>query len=653
MIDFRVPTPAEITEAQEKAIAQAEAILDELLAVPEGQRTFANTMLRLEDASDLLEQAHGRYGFMSYVAEAKEVRDAADSLREAIEKYENDLAFREDVYQAVLDFSKTAEAAGLTGEAKRLLDWTLRDYRRLGFDLPKEQRERVKALKARLIELDLAFQRNIDTYEDQIWVTREELAGLPEAYIGRLRSEQRDGQTYYRVSLDYPELHPFLDNAESEELRKELLIKSYRKGGEENVRTLEEAISIRDELARLLGYESWAAYVLEIRMAKTPDRVREFLSDLKEKVEPKRLKDMEGLVQAKREHTGNDSAVLNLWDWRFYHNYLLKTRYAVNDFEVAKYFPLDAVLEGLFNVYQTLMGVRFEAIEPANAWHEDVRLFRIVDAAEEREIAFFFMDLHPRPNKYGHAAAFTLRGGRRLPDGSYQKPVSAIVANFTKPSADQPSLLRHTEVETLFHEFGHILHQTLTTAERLRFSGTRTERDFVEAPSQMLEHWVWRADVLAAFSRHYETGEPLPQDLLERMIAAKNLDSAVFTVRQLYFAELDYAYHSGGHDKDTTAIMRELHPISGFEAPEGTYWQAGFSHLFGYDAGYYGYKWSEVFADDMFTRFEAEGPMNAALGLEYRRKVLEPGGSIDGDVMVRDFLGREPNSDAFLKNLGL
>jgi thimet oligopeptidase len=652
MTDFRVPTPAEIERAQQETLERADAIVAEVVAAKE-HPTFANTLLRLEDAGDLLEQAHGRYGFMSYVAEAKEAREAADTLREALEKYENELGFREDLYEAVVAFSRTPEAQSLTGDAKRLLEWTLRDYRRDGFELPPEKRARVKELKSRLIELGLAFQRNIDTYEDQIWVTREELAGLPDAYIERLRSEERDGQNYYRVSLDYPELHPFLDNAESEELRKEMLIKSYRRGGAENVGFLEEAIGVRDELATLLGYDSWAAYVLELRMAKAPARVREFLTDLREKVEPKRLKDMEGLQQAKREHTRDQDAEVDLWDWRFYHNYLLKTRYAVNDFEVAKYFPLDAALQGLFDVYQTLLGVRFEPVEPANAWHEDVRLYRIVDQADGREIAHFFMDLFPRANKYSHAAAFTLRGGRRLPDGSYQQPISAIVANFTKPTTSQPSLLRHTEVETLFHEFGHILHQTLTRSDRLRFSGTRTERDFVEAPSQMLEHWVWNAEVLGSFSRHYETGEPLPKELLDSMIAAKNLDSGLFTVRQLYFGELDYAYHSGGGGKDTTGLAKELHTISGFDAPEDTHWQTGFSHLFGYDAGYYGYKWSEVFADDMFTRFEAAGPLSQDLGLEYRQKILERGGSVDGDVMLREFLGREPSYDAFLKNLGL
>jgi Zn-dependent oligopeptidase len=231
--------------------------------------------------------------------------------------------------------------------------------------------------------------------------------------------------------------------------------------------------------------------------------------------------------------------------------------------------------------------------------------------------------------------------------------VSAIVANFTKPTASQPSLLRHGEVVVLWHEFGHILHQTLTRAARGRFSGTQTERDFVEAPSQMLEHWCWEPDVLAGFARHHRSGEPLPQTTVEAMVAAKNLDSGVFTLRQLYFASLDFAYHSPGFDGDTTRVTEELHEITGFPFTPGTHFESGFGHLFGYDAGYYGYLWSQVFGDDMYTHFEAAGALDPAVGAEYRRTVLEPGGSIDGMEMVRGFLGREPNNNAFLRGLGL
>jgi thimet oligopeptidase len=653
MIDFSVPSAAEIETAERETLDGAEAVVQEIVSVAAGSRTFANTLLRLEDVADLLERAQGRFGFMSYVAEDADVRASADHLREALDKYEVSLGFRDDLYAAVMAFAATDEGRELQGEDKRLLDWTLRDFRRNGFGLPAERRQRVQALRERLVEIEVEFQRNIDTWDDALLVTRDELAGLPDSFVQGLRTEQRDGNTLYRVSLDYPEMYPFLDNAESEAARRELMLKNYRKGGDANVRLLEEAIAARDELAGLLGYPSWAAYVLELRMARTPPAVSDFLADLRSRIGPKLQRDLEAMGEAKRGHTRDASAEVQLWDWRFYHNYLLKTRYAVDDFEVAKYFPLDAALGGLFGTMERLFGLRFEPVADALAWHPDVRLFRVEDARDGRVLAHFFMDLFPRPNKYGHAAAFTLVGGRGLSDGTYQQPVSAIVANFTRPAATTPSLLRHGEVETLFHEFGHILHQTLTAARRLRFSGTRTERDFVEAPSQMLEHWVWRPEVLASFSRHVETGEPLPPALLEAMIAAKNLDSGVFAMRQLYFAELDLAYHNQGAFKDTTAIARDLHPVSGFQAPPDTHWQSGFGHLFGYDAGYYGYKWSEVFADDMFVRFEAAGPLDSDLGLEYRRKVLEPGGSVDGDELVRGFLGREPNSEAFLRNLGL
>jgi thimet oligopeptidase len=430
-----------------------------------------------------------------------------------------------------------------------------------------------------------------------------------------------------------------------------LFTKEQRKGGDGNVEVLERAIALRNEAATLLGYDSWAAYRVEIRMAKQRGNVDSFLGDLRKRVAVKAASDMEGLQEAKKAHTGSEA--LNIWDWRFYHNQLLKTRYAVDEFEVAKYFPLDACIDGLFAVTQKLLGVRYEPAPEAPRWLPDVQAFDVYDTDGTEPFARFYMDLFPRPNKYGHAAAFTLRRGRALADGTYQKPVSAIVANFTKPTPTQPSLLRHSEVVTFFHEFGHILHQTLTRARRARFSGTATERDFVEAPSQMLEHWCWEPDVLASFSRHHETGEPLPKGLLDSMIAAKNLDSGVTTLRQLFFATLDFTYHAPGFHGDTTRAVEDLHAITGFPFTPGTHFQSGFGHLFGYDAGYYGYLWSHVFGDDMYTRFEASSPLDPGTGAEYRTAVLERGGSVDGDELVRSFLGREPNNEAFLRGLGL
>ena len=637
-------TPEEVTRACEEAIAACDSAVDAIVATRDGERTFANTLGALEAATDGVGQASGQYAFMAYVADNGDVRDAARASEERIDKYFVDLSFREDLYAATKAYAGRGEA--LEGEEARLLEYELRDYRRNGFELPEAERARVRALSDELVSLGVEFQKNISEWDDGILVTREDLSDLPDAFIDSLRREEVEGETRYRVSLDYPELFPFMGKARSSALRRELFSKEQVKGGDANVAVLERALAARREMAGLLGYDSWASYAHEVCMSKERDRVTAFLADLRERVSVKAEADLALMAEVK-------GGPVDIWDWRYCHDQLLQTRYAVDDFEVAQYFPLDACLEGLFAVCQQLLGVHFEARPDAPVWHEDVQAFDVYEADGNEAFARFYMDLFPRPNTFGHAAAFTLRSGRLLPDGSYQKPVSAIVANFTKPSADAPSLLRHSEVETLFHEFGHILHQTLTRATYSRFSGTRTERDFVEAPSQMLEHWVWDREVLASFTRHHETGEPLPDSLLDSMLAAKTLSSGITTLRQLYFSHLDQAYHAPGFQGDSTAATEELHEITSFPYTPGTHFQSGWGHLFGYDARYYGYLWSHVFGDDMFTRFEGAGLLNPDLGAEYRRTVLERGGSVDGDQLVRDFLGREPNSDAFLRGLGL
>ena len=637
-------TPEEVTRACEDAIAACDAGVDAIVATPDGERTFANTLGALEAATDGVGQASGQYAFMAYVADNGDVRDAARDAEERIDKYFVDLSFREDLFAAIKAYAGRGEA--LEGEEARLLEYELRDYRRNGFELAQRERARVRELSDELVSLGVEFQKNISEWDGGILVTREDLSDLPDAFIDSLRREEVEGETRYRVSLDYPELFPFMGKARSSELRRELFAKEQVKGGDANVAVLERALAARREMAELLGYDSWASYAHEVCMSKERDRVTAFLADLRERVSVKAEADLALMAEVK-------GGPVDIWDWRYCHDQLLQTRYAVDDFEVAQYFPLDACLEGLFTVCQRLLGVRFEARPDAPVWHEDVQAFDVYEAEGDEAFARFYMDLFPRPNTFGHAAAFTLRSGRLLPDGSYQKPVSAIVANFTKPSADAPSLLRHSEVETLFHEFGHILHQTLTRATYSRFSGTRTERDFVEAPSQMLEHWVWDREVLASFTRHHETGEPLPDSLLDSMLAAKTLSSGITTLRQLYFSHLDQAYHAPGFGGDSTAATEELHEITSFPYTPGTHFQSGWGHLFGYDARYYGYLWSHVFGDDMFTRFEGAGLLNAGLGAEYRRTVLERGGTVDGDQLVRDFLGREPNSDAFLRGLGL
>lgn len=650
LVDYAALTPETLAAACESAIARCDEAMAAIVAIPDRERTFANTLLALEEAASAVGQASGTYAFLANVSPNDPLREMARHWDEELDKYMVGLSFREDLYAAVRAFAATPEARSLTGEDARLLEHELRDYRRNGFELAPEQRARVREIFDRLVALDVEFRKAIDEWDDGIVVRRADLAGLPESWIEGLTKVEQEGEQRYRVSLDYPEFFPFMSNAESEGLRRELFTKEQRKGGDENVIRLEEAIRLRNEAAQLLGYDSWAAYKTETRMAKRRETVDAFLADLFVKVNRKAAIDFEGMRAAKQSHAGSED--VEIWDWRFYHNQLMKTRYAIDEFEVAQYFPLDACLDGLFSVTQQMLGVRYVARPEAATWHPDVKAFDVYDAEGSEPFARFYMDLFPRPNKYGHAAAFTLRQGRELADGSYQKPISAIVANFTKPSATQPSLMRHSEVTTLFHEFGHILHQTLTRARRARFSGTATERDFVEAPSQMLEHWCWEPEVVAGFSRHHVSGEPLPKKLLDSLIEAKNLDSGIINLRQLYFAFLDFTYHSPGFGGDTTKVAEDLHHITGFPFTRGTHFQSGFGHLFGYDAGYYGYLWSHVFGDDMYTRFEHTGPLDATTGQSYRKNILERGGTVDGDELVRSFLGREPNNEAFLRGLG-
>lgn len=653
LVDFASLTPAAVEAAARRAMERADAATRRIAAIPPANRTYANTLLALEDAADGIVSTSGTHAFMAFVSADDALRDSARHWDQELDKYMVGLAFNEDLYRSLKEFAETPEAQTLQGEDARFLERELRDFRRNGFDLPADVRAALRAKFDRLVELGTTFRQAIDDWDDGIIVDREALRGLPEAWVANLKTVDVDGATKYRVSLDYPEYFPFMSNCPDPELRRELFLKEQTKAGPANIARLEEAIRVRTEIAQLLGYDSWASYVIETRMAKTREAVVRFLDDLRTKVARKAERDLAAMSELKRRETGDGT--VHPWDWRYYHNLQLRTQFAVDEFEIAQYFPLDACLEGLFAITQSMMGVTYREVPGAPRWHPDVRTYDIYDADSESDtpIARFHMDLFPRPNKYGHAAAFTMRRGRELDDTTYQRPVSAIVANFTKPGADRPSLLRHQEVITLFHEFGHILHQTLTKARRARFAGTATERDFVEAPSQMLEHWCWEPEVLGSFSRHYETGEPLPTRLLEAMVAARNLNSGITTLRQILFASLDMAYHSPGFDGDTTATLARLHDISGFPYTPGTHFQSGFGHLFGYDAGYYGYLWSHVFGDDMYTLFEQRGPLNREVGAHYRRTILERGGSVDGDELVRSFLGREPNNEAFLRNLGL
>lgn len=649
MYSYTNITAEEIAKGTDSAIDEARGVLDEAVA-PKDERTFVNTLMPVDRIGDILSHAFARYAFMGYVHPDAGVRKAGNDAQEKLNNFGVEMIFRDDLNTAVKEYAETAEAASLEGEKARFLEFLLRDLRRAGHELDPEVRANVKEKTQRLVELGVRFQNNIDEWSDHILVTNDELEGLPRSFAESLETDEETGKL--KVTLDYPHLLPFTENAKRRDLREELSRKFNTQAVEANRPILEEAIRIRDEIANAFGLPSWAHYQLEERMAKTPEAIFEFYERLVPPLSEQGRADVGEMAALLKEEAGDDT--VQVWDWRYYDTLQRKTDYGVDPFEVAAYFPLDSVLNGMFELVQETFGLTFKEENASDAWHPDVRLFSMSDSATGEHLAHFYLDLFPREGKFGHAAEFPLIMSRRLEDGSYQNPVCAMVANFTKPTKSAPSLLQHSEVETLFHEFGHVLHQNLGRTETARFSGTNVERDFVEAPSQIMQHWVWRAEVLKKFARHHETGEPIPDSLVDKLVEARQLNIAVHQLRQLQFGWLDQEIHKSGPAKDLVQALKDAAAISLLPHPEGTFSLSSFGHLMGgYDAAYYGYMWSEVFGDDMFSIFEEKGATNPEVGMAYRREVLEKGGAVDADEMLRKFLGREPDNKAFLYKLGI
>ncbi|XP_064605583.1 thimet oligopeptidase-like [Liolophura sinensis] len=644
-----------IAKSADELMTKSKAVHDAVGALKPDEVTYENVIKTLADGDCEYSVRRNNLDFVQHVFSDKAMRDASVEADKKLSEFDVEMSMRQDVFDTLVTFQKK-QGDGLKPEASRYLERLIKLGKRNGLHLPKEKQEKIKTIKKRMSDLGIDFNKNLNEENTILEFTVEELAGLPEDFVKNLEKTE-DGKC--KVSLKYPHYFPCMKKARNQETRKKLEIAFHSRCMKENSAILEELVKLRHEKAEILGYSTHAEFVLEMRMAKDPKAVSTFLQQLSEKLRPLQAEEVKLFLEYKKDECEKfgfefDNKI-NMWDYRYFMNMAEEKKYAVDHDKLKEYFPMDVVTKGLLEIYQELLSLKFEEVPAADVWQQDVKMYSVCEQDTGSLLGYFYLDLYPREGKYGHAACFGLQPGCLLADGNRQISVAAMVANFTKPTPDHPSLLTHDEVETYFHEFGHVMHQICSKADFCLFSGTSVERDFVEAPSQMLENWCWEKEPLCRMSAHYKDGSSIPDDMLKKLLRSRTANAGVFNLRQILLGTFDQTIHTQA-EADTAALFGKLSKeILGIESSPNTNMSASFGHLAGgYDAQYYGYLWSEVFSMDMFySRFSKEGVMNPKVGQDYRKCILQPGGTLDADVMLKNFLGREPNQEAFLHSKGL
>ena len=477
---------------------------------------FENTLLAFDEMFGELNNELYPIYLLANAAEDEKVRETANAAVLELSNFADELSLNEDLYRALTNFESSEEARTLNGTAKRLLKKSIEDFERNGFKLSSEEREKLKTLRFRLNDLENRFQQNIAEHQYELFISENEAQGLPEYY----KKERRQADGTYRITLDMPTYMPLMRYAQNSDLRKKIYYAYLNRAADKNPELLQEILKLRQEQAALLGFPSYAAYVVEDKMSGTPETVWNFENNLKQKVKPKAVKDLQELVAFRDEINPElRGQKFNAWDLSFWSNLLLEQKYKVDSLIVQEYFELNNVFEGVFRICEKLFGIRIEKAELPK-WHDEVQTFLLKEG--EKTLANFYLDNFPRKGKYSHAACFGLGKGKNLYQGDAVKSV-ALVCNFPRPSEERPSLLTFGQVTTVFHEFGHLLHKTLSESRFYSFAGTSVARDFVEVPSQFFESWCNHYDALTLFAKHYRTGEILPKDLFDKMQAAKNV----------------------------------------------------------------------------------------------------------------------------------
>jgi thimet oligopeptidase len=625
-------------DLKERCRAELSALRAKLEGVLLGSRDTAGTLVPLDDLNWALGRIWNLVGFLRCVHPDVATRAAAEEGEQEIARFANEVALNRDLFEAV----GACDVSGLDHVGRRMVSHVLRDFRRAGVDRDAATRERVRALREDLVAIGQDFMRNIQTDVRSILLDGpEDLAGLPQDYIDR-HPPGPDGRI--RITTEYPDYNPFMAYARSAARRQELYKEFRRRAYPANLQVLDRLLAKRHELAGLLGYPSWAAYISEDKMIQRPAAIAAFIERVSAVAGQRAEEEYDVLLAEKRRR---DPGAEEVADWeKAYHEELVRTdRFRVDSKEVRAYFTYGRVKAGILSLAEDLFGIRFRPGEAATAWHPDVEVLDVVE--DGKPVGRIYLDMHPRPGKFQHAAMFPLVAGVR----GKALPEAALVCNFPDPrEGNGAALLEHDDVVTFFHEFGHLLHHLFAgNVEWGRFSGTATEWDFVEVPSQLFEEWAWDHEALGRFAVHHRTGETIPRDLVGRMRKARNFGRALWVRHQMFYAAVSLrCYAADPAGLDTSWLIADLqNRYSLFRFVDGTYFQASFGHLDDYSALYYTYMWSLVIEKDIFEAFLEEGVMSRNTAARYRKEILAPGGSGDAADLVRGFLGRDYTFQAF------
>ena len=659
--------PEHVVPAISELINQCRRNLDDVVSANQGrQKNWQSLVLPLEEQGDLLSKAWSPVGHLNAVRNSPELREAYNASLSMLTTYHTELGHHRGLFETYQALAQSAEFEALSEAQKTAIEQELRDFRLAGVALPETDKKRYAEIQQRLSELQTQFANQV-LDATQAWYRRlpeEGLAGIPDSArsLARQAAAARDVEGYV-FTLDLPSYLAVMTYSDERKLREETYTAYVTRasgigpnaGQWDNTPLMAEILQLRHESARMLGFANYAERSLATKMAQDCDQVEEFLLELARKSRAAAIQELEELRQFARERDGIKE--LQAWDQLYYSEKLRQRTYAISQEELRPYFPVDRVLKGLFDLVSRLFGIEIRGAS-AEVWHGDVRYYEITRAGSV--FASFYLDLFARENKRGGAWMDECRNRRRRASGELQLPVAYMVCNFTPPVAEKPSLLTHTEVLTLFHEFGHGLHHMLTEIETSAVSGIHgVAWDAVELPSQFMENWCWEKSVIPMISGHHESGEPLPADLLDNLLAARNFQSALQMLRQIEFALFDFRLHRNYDSqapRPVQAVLDEVRDeVAVITPPACNRFQNSFTHIFsgGYAAGYYSYKWAELLSSDAFSRFEEEGILNPATGASFLREILQKGGSRDAMTLFCNFRGREPSPDALLRHSGI